>query len=86
MFELGRALSCADSWLGNMNLLPVVRDACLRTVELYRNWCAEARRAIFCWIWCAQQHNAAKDIRILVADLVWGERSAWSERKVKKRE
>ncbi len=51
-----------------------------RAVALYRRWNEEAKRAVMCWLWLAREKNVVKDIRVLVANLVWDGRAAWSER------
>ncbi len=75
VFEMGMALKSRD-W----------RDECpdesygQRCIELYEQWCDEARTAVLCWIWLAQSRNVCNDVRLLIADLIWEDRSAWSER------
>ncbi len=33
-----------------------------------------------CWLWLSAAKNVVKDVRLLVADLIWNDRTAWSER------
>ncbi len=41
----------------------------------------EARKSVQCWLWLAKKEkNVAKDIRLLISDLIWDQRAAWSER------
>ncbi len=79
VFELGRACGADYAELG------AGRDAkWRRAVErargLYVQWCNEAKEAIACWMWLGKKLGVAKDVRLLVADLIWRERPAWSER------
>ncbi len=78
VFEIGFALSCVSGWQDC--LLDPSEGRCERAVERYVEWCEEARRAILCWIWLAKNLGVAKDIRRMIADLIWEGRSAWSER------
>ncbi len=52
-----------------------------RAVALFVQWCGEARQAIWCWIWLAQQLGMSRDMRVHIAGIVWEQRAAWSERK-----
>ncbi len=79
VFEIGFALARVD--------LSELRQGDLRTamayntcVMWYRVWCKEAQRAMLCWRWLSKQFAVSKDIRVLIADLIWDERSAWSDR------
>ncbi len=75
--EVGTMLALLrDSWEHSVSLSDA---ACERTLELYNGWCANAKRAVFCWLCLSRQLGVSKDVRLLVADLVWQERSAWSE-------
>ncbi len=59
---------------------PVTEKASERAMSLYLRWNEEAKRAVLCWLWLARDKNVVKDIRLLIADLIWEERAAWSER------
>jgi hypothetical protein len=50
-----------------------------RSVMLFESWCMAARRAIRCWIWMSRQKGVVKDIRQLIAKILWAGRAAWSE-------
>ncbi len=54
-------------------------SACERTIELYNQWTAEAKRAVLCWMWFSRTVCSVKDIRLMIANLIWDERIAWSE-------
>ncbi len=56
------------------------RNGCRLAVEWYERWCEEARRGVLCWIWAARKLGVVKDIRLLIADLVWEDKVAWSDR------
>ncbi len=53
--------------------------ACERAAAVYACCNAEAKRAVMCWLWLSPAKNVVKDIRLLIADLVWEERAAWSD-------
>ncbi len=80
VFEIGFGLSACEIWR-NWADGRAQEIACERAVSLYQQWCAEARQSVMCWIWAARRLGIAKDVRLLIADLVWDERSAWSENK-----
>ncbi len=50
-------------------------------IELYRLWCAKAKRAVMCWLWMSRSQRIIKDLRLLIADFIWDERAASSELK-----
>ncbi len=85
VFEIGAALRNAPDWQqGTMYDDSVAACdysivACKRAVKLYKQWCAEASRAVMCWLWLARKEGVAKDIRVVIADLIWEQRAAWSE-------
>ncbi len=84
VFELGAALrgnvdGRAGRAYGLMLSGEKLRGA-LRCVELHDKWCAAAKRSIECWIGMARRLNVAKDIRLLIARLLWDERREWSTR------
>ncbi len=81
MFEIGAAMAMVDYWrteLRNKDSLAAANEALKR----YEYWCREAKRGVLCWIWLARQLKVAKDIRLMIADLIWERRSAWSETSV----
>ncbi len=51
-----------------------------RFVKFFYQCCRDAKRAVLCWLWLSRHRNVAQDIRLLIADLVWSDRAAWSER------
>jgi TPR repeat protein len=54
--------------------------ACERVLKLYDQWNNEAKNAVLYWLWLAKDVGVAKDIRLLIADLIWEDRAAWSEK------
>ncbi len=56
------------------------RVAFERAIALHTRCNEEAKRAVLCWLWLARKKKVIKDIRRLIADLIWDERAAWSER------
>ncbi len=85
VLEIGAALKSSIEWVEG----EVSRDrkAAEQCITLYESWCEEARRAVLCWLWLAKKKTLLiKDLRLLIADLIWDERFAWSEQaRVEKR-
>ncbi len=52
-------------------------SAAERCVELHEKWCDSAKTAIDCWIGVGRKLEVVKDIRGLIARLLWQERAAW---------
>ncbi len=75
LFEIGAAFSGISNWSGQSKVAGYAN----RAVNLHDQWCASARRAVLCWLWLARDRNIVRDIRLLIADLIWQERAAWSE-------
>lgn len=83
MFELGLALKGhVDEAAGTLFLCDVAKDAiqgAATCVLLYDRWCAAARAAAECWIAVARRLAVVRDIRLLIARLVWAQRVEWSK-------
>jgi hypothetical protein len=47
------------------------------TVRLYRCTCAKARAAIACWACMARLSGVVKDVRQMIAHMLWDEKAAW---------
>ncbi len=74
LFEIGAALAEVDHWSGfQENEVSNGHKARM----LYTQWCAAARRAVLCWLWLARDQKVAKDIRLVIADLIWSHRRSW---------
>ncbi len=80
LFEIGRAFSFSPKWECEA-WNDEQRIAARRVIELYSKWTNDARRAVGCWLWLSRHLGVARDIRLLIADLVWDDRAAWSERR-----
>ncbi len=80
VYEIGAASAGSNNTWPGMD--EKQRAANERAVSLYKLWNEEAKRAVLCWLWLAREKNVVKDIRRLIADLIWEERAAWSERRV----
>ncbi len=77
VFEIGAAMASFSEWRsGNFGSV----EDCSAALRFYEEWCAAAQQAIMCWVWTARQLGMARDVRLLIADLAWDERAAWSER------
>ncbi len=76
VFELGKALEFANK---DRNLHIETGD---RAIALFHHWSDEARKGVICWLWAGKQLGLAKDIRRVIANMVWEERAAWSHRAI----
>lgn len=50
-----------------------------RCVEQHDSFCSDAETAIECWIGVGRRLNVAKDIRLVIARMLWTQRAEWSE-------
>ncbi len=48
---------------------------------LYAEWCLCAKQGIACWMWIGRHLGAVKDVRILIGNMLWADKAAWSERR-----
>ncbi len=52
----------------------------LQVGSLHDKWCERAKKAVWCWIWIAKTDlGILKDIRVLIANLIWEERASWTQ-------
>ncbi len=81
VFEIGYALDSFKEW--RKACYGAEREHCGdQCIQLYRHWCKEAKKSVLCWLWIAKKTLVvSKDIRLLIADLIWEERAAWSAKK-----
>ncbi len=81
VFEFGAAVAACDK--RSQPLLARMRytekAASRAAADLHRKWCSEAQRGVLCWMWVARLLGVVRDVRLLVAGLVWHDRAAWSE-------
>ncbi len=75
VFEIGAALAKFDGW---EELCYGRCEPCRRAISLHNKWCGEAERANLCWLWLSRTLGVPKDIRVLIAGLVWDDRAVWS--------
>jgi hypothetical protein len=57
--------------------MDVANRAMRQCVKLHDEWCKMAKAAIECWIGIGRRLEVAKDIRLVIARLLWGERVEW---------
>ncbi len=81
VFEIGFGLKPLRAWKYAKLMIPERIAAAERAVAMYEQWCAQAKTSVMCWLWLSR-HLLVKDVRLLIADLVWSDRIAWSERAV----
>ncbi len=79
VFEIGLALVWNANWQSYISETRLA--ACAEAFRLYQKWCEEAKRGVMCWLWLSRDLKIViKDVRLMIADLIWEERAAWSER------
>ncbi len=78
LFEMGAAFATLGSawnrWGGGESVRGVER-----LIGIFKSWERGAKSAIVCWTWLARSAGVPKDIRLLVADLIWANRRDWSD-------
>lgn len=79
VYELGMAFSWLDTWRKTCEGRDAV-TGCEQAIALYKKWIGEAKSAVLCWMWLSRDTALVKDVRLMIADLIWSERMAWSER------
>jgi hypothetical protein len=84
VFEIGRVLRGHVGRSGAVVFgVPVAngehREAAARAVALHRAWEKSAREALQMWTRVGRRCGVVRDVRRLVAQLVWAERHVWSE-------
>ncbi len=80
VFEFGSGLSSSVLWRERSGTSDLY-ELGARALELFEKWCNHARRAVQCWLWLSKQLGMGKDIRLVIADLIWDERAVWSDRR-----
>ncbi len=81
VFELGSVLQGHAADLGVLFFSSIdISDfvAVQRCVQLHDQWVAEAKAAIECWIAVARRLGMARDMRLLIARMLWEQRADWS--------
>jgi TPR repeat protein len=53
--------------------------AAINCVRMYEAWLEEARDAIRCWLIVGRRKRVVKDIRNVIACMLWEQRAEWSE-------
>ncbi len=60
-------------------------EAVIRCIALYDECCAAALAGVLSWLAVGRRLKVVKDIRQVIAKLLWAEKAAWSEtRKVER--
>jgi hypothetical protein len=83
LFEVGAACK------GHVDVFSRYRNdravlAIERAVALHEEWCADAERAICCWVWIARKKKIVKDIRTAIAKMLWADKAFWSETTIRR--
>ncbi len=76
VFEIGAALAASSGWWQAETSEGGVA-AGEKAMRLHRQWSEEARRAVEWWMRLAKERRVARDVRLLIADLVWEGRRSW---------
>ncbi len=86
VFEIGAAMAghvdASSRTVYTEDVSEAVFDAALWAIAFYQRCTAEAKLAVQWWIWIGKEMRVAKDIRAVIADMIWSERAAWSEKPV----
>ena len=77
LFEIG-AIAQRMLSLGGRYLYQKDRQTFKQAAVLYASWRSNAKRAIFSWIWAGKQLGVVKDIRGVIAKMLWAEQREWS--------
>ncbi len=85
VFELGRAfkghVDVAEKIVFGMSELDEEKLlAVQRCLALHEKWTAAATEAIEFWLVAGRRLGVAKDVRLMIARLLWMERASWSEK------
>ncbi len=72
LFEIGSTIAQIADWEKRAKGASVAW-----VVEFFEQRRSAARRAVLCWLWLSRIEGVAKDIRLLIADLIWAERAMW---------
>jgi TPR repeat protein len=89
MFAIGEALqlhvSTTTETIFGLKCDQLYLESAQKVAKLHAEWVEDARIAIQCWLMIGKrQRGANKDIRMMVAKLLWRDRAVWSERAAKK--
>ncbi len=77
LFEIGAAMIGNGEWR-NVCRLPATIAAVELAILVHESYCCLAKRAVLCWLWLARLEGVTKDIRLLIADLIWDRRAEWN--------
>ncbi len=78
VFEIGASPANYEDW--NRCASPDEVVAGEASLALYSKWRGDAKRAVWCWLWLARDLRVVKDVRLMIADLIWNERFSWSDK------
>ncbi len=85
VFELGAVLKghtdVAKRCIFREEVIPKKLDAARRCIGLHDQWVEVARKAIRCWLLVGRRLWVAKDMRLLIARMLWEERGEWSKKR-----
>ncbi len=84
VFELGSAfkghVDVANKLVFGGEISGERMQAVQRCIEVHDEWCKAAKAAIECWIGVGRRLEVMKDIRLVIAGLVWKHRAEWGKR------
>ncbi len=76
LFEVGAALA-GTSYLDIRGWSSEAHLARNEIAMLYEQCLAQTKRAVLCWLWAVKEMRVVKDIRLMIADLIWDQRAEW---------
>ncbi len=80
LYEIGAAIAVVREKDFFAKVVGRERVACEHAFAMYNRWNKRARRVVLCWLWLARSEGIVKDVRLLIANLIWEDRAVWSER------
>ncbi len=78
LFEMGGALKFWKGWQ-IYGIRPETVVAGQHAIALYEKCLRQARTGVMCWLGLGKLLGVAKDLRPIIALLIWDRRAAWSE-------
>ena len=74
LYEIGAAFG-----EGTESIEEPEKTAVERAIALYTRCNGEASSSVMCWLWLAGEKHMCKDIRLVIADLIWNDRAELSD-------
>jgi hypothetical protein len=75
VFALGAALRSRPALASGSNISAALAMRAQKLVELHRDTCEAARRAVRAWTRVGIRQKVVRDVRLIIAKMIWGSRS-----------